>query len=429
MKEKLTNNIGLKLLSLLFAFLLWAGVINSQDPVETVAFENVPVQIVNESSLVNKDKIPEIVEGETITVVVEARRSICDKLTADDIVAIADFEKISLTDAVPIEVSVQGYSERDVEIVRGMNKVMKLSLEDSVSKEFRVKIATSGDPATGYVTGDMVASPNVITLTGSSTQINNIKEVVFVADISNVSTERQIYGIPVIYDKDGDIVSNSKVTMSTSSIKVNISVLKTRIVDLNVVTAGEPAAGYELASVSYQPQSVTIAGTAVDLLVLGNKIDVICDISGAHRTIEKNIDITSLWDDELSSLRLVDDEKLAITVTFKEQDEKRLDIEAEDVALLNLPEGLAAQIDSLSVSQIRLRGNQNVLKGIELKDLVPYIDLTSYKTPGTYTVVVNFDSMSGVLLQEVVKAQVTITDAAEEAQDPEAPGNAGTLSE
>ena len=139
MKEKLTNNMGLKLLSLILATILWLGVINSQDPIETVTFDDVPVTITNEGSLTAKDKIPEVVEGDTISVVVEARRSICDKLTKKDIIAIADFEKISVTDAVPIEVSVYGYTDREVEIVRGTNKMMKLRLEDSVSKDFNYR--------------------------------------------------------------------------------------------------------------------------------------------------------------------------------------------------------------------------------------------------------------------------------------------------
>ena len=111
MKEKVTHNLGLKLLSVALAALLWLVVINSQDPVETVTFEDVPVTIINEDALTAKDKIPEVVEGDTISVVVEARRSICEKLTRADIIAEADFEKISVTDAVPIDVSVRGYSE------------------------------------------------------------------------------------------------------------------------------------------------------------------------------------------------------------------------------------------------------------------------------------------------------------------------------
>ena len=68
MKERVSHNFGLKVLSLALAALLWIVVINSQDPVETVTFEDVPVTIINEEALIAKDKIPEVVEGDSVKV-------------------------------------------------------------------------------------------------------------------------------------------------------------------------------------------------------------------------------------------------------------------------------------------------------------------------------------------------------------------------
>lgn len=428
MKEKLTNNFGLKLLSLFLAYLLWAGVINSQDPRETVTFENIPVAIINEESLTAKDKIPEVIEGETITVSVEARRSVCSSLTRADIIAVADFEKISVAESVPIEVSVRGYSEPEVEIVRGQNQFMKLSLDESMSQEFRVKIATSGVPETGYVTGDMVASPNMITLTGSKTQISNIKEVVLVVDITGISNERQVYGIPVIYDKNGEVVSNSKVSMNTSSVRVNIPVLKTKNVKINVITTGTPAEGYEVGNISYQPQSVQVAGSAVELLLLGTEIKAYCDITGATGVVEKNFDISSLWNDDLTSLRLVDEEELAVTVTMKAYEEKVMGITPEDIEIFGLEDGLKAEIVKVGQSQIRVRGNQAKLKETTLKTLSPYIDLSEHKKQGYQVVYLCYDGdLSGLLLQDMM-VRVEVRISMEEA-DPEAPVNGDNMTE
>ena len=422
MKEKLTNNFGLKLLSVFLAYLLWAGVINSQDPRETVTFEDIPVSIINEESLTAKDKIPEIIEGETITVSVEARRSVCSSLTRADIIAVADFEKISVAESVPIEVSVRGYSEPEVEIVRGQNQFMKLSLDESMSQEFRVKIATSGVPETGYVTGDIVASPNMITLTGSKTQISNIKEVVLVVDITGISNERQVYGIPVIYDKNGEVVSNSKVSMNTSSVRVNIPVLKTKNVKINVITTGTPAEGYEVGNISYQPQSVQVAGSAVELLLLGTEIKAYCDITGATGVVEKNFDISSLWNDDLTSLRLVDEEELAVTVTMKAYEEKVMGITPEDIEIFGLEDGLKAEIVKVGQSQIRVRGNQAKLKETTLETLSPYIDLSEHTKPGYQVVYLCYDGdLSGLLLQDMM-VRVEVRISMEEA-DPEAPVN------
>ena len=323
MKDKVTHNLGYKLLSVALAALLWLVVINSQDPVETCTFYDIPVTIINEAALAAKDKIPEIVEGDTISVVVEARRSICDKLTKNDIVAVADFEKISVTDAVPIDVSVKNY-EQDVEIVRGLNQVMKLRLEDSITKDFRIKISTTGQAKDGYVIGDMVASPNMISITGSGTQIGKIKEVVLMVDVDGISKDSQTTGVPVIYDMNGDVINSGKVAMNVKDVAVTIPVLKTKTVRILVTAVGEPAPGYEVGSISYQPDMVTVAGTLGELVLLGSTLKAECDITDQSGVVEENIDIASLWDESLESLRLVDEDKLAVTITMNHMKKRYL---------------------------------------------------------------------------------------------------------
>ncbi len=427
MKEKLTKNIGLKLLSLVLATLLWLVVINSQDPVETRTFEDIPVTIVNEDSLTAKDKIPEVVEGDTVSVVVEARRSVCDKLTKDDIVAVADFEKISVTDAVPIDVSVEGYNDHEVEIVRGMNQVMKLRLEDSMTRDFRVKISTTGQTKEGYVIGDMVASPNMITLTGSSTQISKIKEVVLMVDVEGIAKDSLATGVPVIYDMNGDIVSSGKVGMSASEIQVTIPVLKTKTVRILVRTVGEPEPGYELGTISYQPDMVTIAGTPSDLVLLGTILTAYCDITDQSGTVEENIDIASLWEPELESIRLVDEEKLAVTITMKELEEKEMEILEGSVEVRGLPEHLEAKVIELSGHRITVKGRQESLKGVTLAVLAPYIDLSNYTTPGVYTAAVCLENLGDLQPQDILFAEVVVSTKPAAPVSGELPENPGGI--
>ena len=407
-KEKLTNNIGLKLLSLSLATLLWLVVINSQDPIETATFEDIPVTIINEDALTAKDKIPEVVEGDTISVVVEARRSICDKLTKDDIVAVADFEKVSVTDAVPIEVSVAGYAERDVEIIRGMNQVMKLRLEDSLTKDFRVKISTAGQTKEGYVIGDMIASPNMITLTGSSTQISKVKEVVLVVDVDGISRDSQAMGVPVIYDMNGEIVNSSKVSMSAQEVAVTIPVLKTKTVKIVVGAVGTPAPGYEVGSISHQPDMVTVAGTLADLVLMGSTLNAYCDVTDADGVVEENIDIASLWDEQLESLRLVDEDKLAVTITMKEYEEKTFEITPISVEIRGLPEYLTGEFLQLSSSRLHVKGKESALKGLTLDKLEPYVDLNGYTETGIYTIPICMESPDGVLIEDILFAEVRV---------------------
>lgn len=420
MKERVTHNFGLKLLSVALAALLWLVVINSQDPVETVTFEDIPVTIINEEALTAKDKIPEVVEGDSVSVVIEARRSICDKLTKADIIAVADFEKVSVTDAVPIDVSVKGYSEREVEIVRGMNHVMKLRLEDSISRDFRVKISTTGQAAEGHVIGDMTASPNVITLTGSSTQISKVKEVVLMVDVDNISSESHATGVPVIYDMNGDIVNSSKVTMSTKEVAVTIPVLKTMTVNIMVATKGEPAPGYEVGTISYQPMAVTVAGIPSDLALLGSTLYAYCDVTDQSGVVEENIDISSLWDESLESLRTVDEDKLAVTVTMQEYQKKIFELTPEDVDLRGLKEDFIGSIGLLHSTRVQVRGSKADLEGLTLDQLAPYIDLSDISIPGSYRMSISLENLGGLILDSVLTAMVDV-EYRPQTDDPEAP--------
>lgn len=416
MKEKLTRNIGLKLLSLALALLLWIAVINSQDPMETVKFENIPVMTINEDALTAKDKIPEIVEGDTVTVIIEARRSICEQLTEEDIIAVADFGKISLTDAVPIDISVKGYSERDVEVIRGMNQVMKLRLEDYEAKEFRVKVTTTGTTADGYVVGDMIASPNMITVSGSKTQISKIKEIVLAVDVEGVSADLTTTAVPIIYDGNGDIVSTTRITLSTEQVAVKVPVLQTKQVRLRVYSEGAVTEGYELASISYQPETVMIAGTAEDLAKIGSSLSAYCNITGRTGVIEENIDITSLWDTSLTSLRLVEeDDLLAITIHVNEYEQKEIELPDDNISFRNLPEGLEAVIETISDKQIKLKGPKNRLLSITVERLAPYINLEGYTETGTYVVPVEFTTVSGMTVVNEIMATIHIMLAEQEA--------------
>ena len=57
MKKKLTDNLGLKIGSVLFAALLWLLVTNINNPATTRRSTNIPVTIINEDVLTSQGKI------------------------------------------------------------------------------------------------------------------------------------------------------------------------------------------------------------------------------------------------------------------------------------------------------------------------------------------------------------------------------------
>ena len=77
MKEKLTKNLDLKILAILFSVILWLVIVNIDDPVKSVQFSDVNVKILNASVLEKQGKVYEIEDGTNlVTVTVIGRRSI-----------------------------------------------------------------------------------------------------------------------------------------------------------------------------------------------------------------------------------------------------------------------------------------------------------------------------------------------------------------
>ena len=67
MKEKLGNDLILKVFSLVLAILLWLFVINTEDPVITKSFSNIPVDMLNEQVLDELNRTYKITEGSTVS--------------------------------------------------------------------------------------------------------------------------------------------------------------------------------------------------------------------------------------------------------------------------------------------------------------------------------------------------------------------------
>ena len=160
MKKRLMNNFGLKLLSLGIAIVFWFVIINSQDPMEKRTIKDVPVKKLNEEMVLEREKVLEVLSGDTVDVIVEGRRSVVEQLTENDIEATVDLSEVSFMDTVLIKAAVPGHS--DVTVLNNGENVMKLLFDDYVTRKFSFKVNTVGEPTTGYYVGDALPSPNII---------------------------------------------------------------------------------------------------------------------------------------------------------------------------------------------------------------------------------------------------------------------------
>ena len=92
MKKWITNNWPLKLVSVLFAVVVWIVIVNVDDPVGTVTISNIPVEIVNDDVFREQGKTYTVVGtgAPRTSVRVTERRKVTSSLTRNDLGAEED---------------------------------------------------------------------------------------------------------------------------------------------------------------------------------------------------------------------------------------------------------------------------------------------------------------------------------------------------
>ena len=114
---------------------------------EKRTIKDVPVKKLNEEMVLEREKVLEVLSGDTVDVIVEGRRSVVEQLTENDIEATVDLSEFSFMDTVLIKAAVPGHS--DVTVLNNGENVMKLLFDDYVTRKFSFKVNTVGEPTTG----------------------------------------------------------------------------------------------------------------------------------------------------------------------------------------------------------------------------------------------------------------------------------------
>ena len=389
MKQVLTRNVGLKILSLFLAVLLWVIIMNIDDPYITKTIDDIPVNILNENAVEENNKMYEIDSGDTATIKVKGKRSIIDGLKADDFKAIADFKQMSMTYAVPIQISVKEssrVSESDIEILK-QTEMMTLSLEDADAQTFRINVKTIGEVPEGYYVAETVATPNLIEISGSKKQISKIKEVTVEVDVQNRTESFEYSAKPVAYNENGYAVESPKLTFETDEVLVEVKILPTKEITLQVEQEGNPYYGYECSSIAWQPKTITIAGEIEDLKNI-YILKIPFDVEGKKETINTDVSIEDYLDDKYI---LVDENKsVAVTAKIEKLDSKDVMVRAVDINVRNLSNEYEVLFVTKGTITLRVMGLADKLDHIIGRDLEPYIDLDGYSV-GTHYVSVKSD--------------------------------------
>lgn len=351
LKNKIFNNIGLKLLALVLAALVWWIVMNIDDPLVKKTIAGINVELRNTEALTDKGYIFQVNSGSVISITVKAPQSVANELKASDFTAYADLSQLSpLTDSASIEVECTKLDVKyDVKEITTKTQVVKLSIDNKVTQDVPVTLEVVGTPANDYVIGDTNLSQNKIQITGASAIVEQITKAVIKYDVSDTTLSVNDKMTPTFYDSNGKVVDVSDLTLSRKDLTVSIDILPTKWVGINVTPSGKVADGYKMTGYSQNIASVRIAATWSNLESITN-IDLPSD-AVVLNDITASKDYSVVIANYLSrSYKVVSDvRELIVHVEVEPLVVKSYTINREAIRVHNLPEGYELEILDPSV--------------------------------------------------------------------------------
>lgn len=396
MKEKKKNifdNIGLKLLALLIAFLMWFVVMNYEDGVVTKTISGIPVEMINGDSIIANGNLYNVTDGESVEIIVRGPRSIVENLEANDFVASADLSHLSVTNSTTIEVvtnsNIPNSAAKKLSITP-VNQYVTLSIEEESEKSIPVRVITTGDAEEGYAPGSPVPTPNMVTVTGPESVLANIVEARAVVDISGAKEDIvKIVNLGCI-DGYGSAVQKDNISLSASTVSVNVPIYQTKTVNINVNTAGKLKDGYGIKAINYEPSSIVIAGTPEDLESI-DSIDINdVIVTDADANIEKNIDLTNyLSNDIFLADESVSD--LAVNVEIEAMKELDITVAKNKIRIIGGNPDYNYDIVSPDNIKVKLNGFEEDISGLSIDDINPRINVKDLNI-GENEITVDFDT-------------------------------------
>ena len=297
LRKYVTNNIGYKVLAVIFAFLLWMVILNTTDPEQTKTISNIPVQILNEDKVLDGTHVYTIASGETTSVTVTGNKSIISEIRASDLSVSADFGELSITNAVPIKVELTGpmsrYSSQVTLNTRDTSMI--INLEDLASKQVNVEIAYTGRELDDMVIDEANISPKKITITAAESIVEAAARAVVTANYNDIDDGVVLTLTPDVRDENGRPVSQmGDVHLDETEIDVEFKVSRTKDVPIVISVLGKPAEGYAFDGVELSQDTILVKGSKNDLRFLRSLFipRELVNINGASEDFDVEIDVT-----------------------------------------------------------------------------------------------------------------------------------------
>lgn len=430
MKKRLTNNIGLKIISLLIAFSIWLVVVNIDDPVISYTYSGIPVDIINGQSLTSQGKIYDVLNGtDEISVTITGKRTVVESIGKENITAVADVENITSMDKVEIVVHTNKNNDL-LDNIKADTAFVELAIENLNEVHMPISIAVNGAPLDGYVVGDVTTNQNTVRISGPESVIASIARAEAEVNVANRTSDITTTSDIKLYDAQDNLVDMNHLTMNIKTLNISASVLASKAVEVIYSYAGTPKPGYTVTGdLTSDRMAVNICGRPG---IIENVNNIVIpagaiDVEGADENVVVVIDIKKYLPDGVSFADKGFDGMTSVIVPIAQTTTRSFNISLSDIELVNIPSGYEAEIvnaggDSYSdnsTASIRLATEavSDRYAGVNASSFSGRVDIQKSLdangitiAPGTYHIPIDFICPRGIMVNDDYYVSVKLTE-------------------
>ena len=392
----IASNVPLVVLALILAALAWVVAVEEEDPtLEERYAQAIPVAP-------SEPPAGMVIVGEFdehVQVTVRAPQSVWSSIKVDDFAVAVDLSGLDAgVQEVPVQVVLNKYPSR---VVLVEPEYVTLELEPEAEVTVPVHVQVKGEPSLGYLVRTPVITPCQVTVSGPSTYVAQVVEVV--TQVSVQDADAEIEGEFQLQLQDGEGQPVPYVTLALEKVNVRVPIelsVYYRPLVVKVILEGQFASGYRITEVSVEPPSVTVFGVP----------DVIAALPGFIET--EPINLEGAQADVVA--RPVLNVPPNVSVIMDEQPVVRVSIEAIQSSLTvvitptlqSLEPGFTATVSPETVEVI-LSGPLPLLEALEADDMRVVLDLFDLPR-GTHQIEPQIVVPEGVTAQSVNPATVQV---------------------
>lgn len=380
----LHRNWGYKLLALIFAIILWASVMATNNPIRSKTIEDLPIRIEGLETLQGRQMT--LLETEDhytageYKVQIWANLNELGRINANTVSLSVDLSKVVATGTqrLPIEINTPtGIDVSETSVIPGYIEVV---VDEYVERLVPVQVVREGALAEGYWEGELKMDTTVIRIQGPAQMVDQVAKAQVTLPMDGIVSDYTASRPIVLVDQDGAEVDSSAMDLSEDSVILTLPVQPTKEVDIlydeSIIGDDVLPEGFEITGIEVYPDKVTITASADILSSIDGIPMSVVDITGATADVTGEVALSVP-----EGVQLLDDNTVEVAVRIHEM-ETTLTFDKVKITVRGLGEGLETEPIETTAT-VMVTGPVNSMKDLLASAVKLYVDVTGL-TQGTY---------------------------------------------